>query len=221
MSQARTVPERLEDVRERMAKAAESVGRRPEEVLLIAVTKTVALERIVEAYQAGQRVFGESRVQEAAPKIAGLPADIEWHFIGKLQSNKVRKAAGLFQVIHTLESPSQLKEFDKLPAPVDALIEVNLAHETQKSGVPPESLDEFWELASQCKGVRVRGLMTIGPNLRDPEAMRPFFRELRLLGERFGCEWLSMGMSADFDVAIQEGATHVRVGSALFGERPG
>ncbi|MFN3682796.1 MAG: YggS family pyridoxal phosphate-dependent enzyme [Fimbriimonadaceae bacterium] len=221
MRQPETLRERLAAVRERIASAAKSVGRNPEEVSLIAVTKTVAPERILEAYEAGQRVFGESRVQEAAPKIAGLPPDIEWHFIGKLQSNKVRKAAGLFRVIHTLESSSQLKEFEKLAAPVDALIEVNLAHESQKSGVPPESLDEFWELASQCKGVRVRGLMTIGPNLGDPEAMRSFFRELRRLGDRFGCEWLSMGMSADFDVAIQEGATHVRVGSALFGERPG
>lgn len=221
MSQAGTVRERLDEVRERMAKAAESAGRRPDEVSLIAVTKTVAPVRILEAYEAGQRAFGESRVQEAALKVARLPADIEWHFIGKLQSNKVRKAATLFRVIHTLESLSQLREFDKLAMPVDALVEVNLAHEAQKSGLLPEGLDEFWEVASQCKGVRVRGLMTIGPNLGDPEAMRPFFKELRRLGERFGCDWLSMGMSADFDVAIQEGATHVRVGSALFGDRPG
>ncbi|MEJ5169389.1 MAG: YggS family pyridoxal phosphate-dependent enzyme [Fimbriimonadales bacterium] len=216
-----SVRERLDRVRERMERAARSVGRKPEEIVLVAVTKTVDPARIEEAYAAGHRVFGESRVQEAASKISELPADIEWHLIGKLQSNKVRKAAGLFRVIHTLETPSQLREFGKLDQAADVLIEVNVAHEAQKSGVPPESLDELWELASQCKGVRVRGLMTVGPNLGDPEAMRPYFRALRLLGERFGCQWLSMGMSADFDVAIQEGATHVRVGSALFGDRPG
>ncbi|MCX7798897.1 MAG: YggS family pyridoxal phosphate-dependent enzyme [Fimbriimonadales bacterium] len=210
----------FERVRERIAEAARSVGRAPEEITLVAVTKSVPIERIQEAFEAGCRVFGESRFQEALPKIARLPSDIEWHFIGKLQSNKARRVASAFRVIHTLESESQLRELSKLTEPVDALIEVNVAKEPQKAGVLPEDLDEFWDLASQCRSVRVRGLMTIGPNLGEPEAMRPYFARLRKLAERFGCRWLSMGMSSDFDVAIQEGATHVRVGTAIFGDRP-
>lgn len=210
----------IESVLMRVEKAALSVGRRPEEVTVVAVTKSVPSDLVMAAYDAGCRVFGESRFQEALPKLAQLPSDAEWHFIGKLQSNKVRKVVDRFRVIHTLDSPSQLRELAKLTTPIDALIEVNVAKEPQKAGVFPEDLDEFWDLASQCRGVRVRGLMTVGPNLGSADAMRPYFSALRKLAERFGFEWLSMGMSSDFDVAIQEGATHVRVGSAIFGDRP-
>jgi pyridoxal phosphate enzyme (YggS family) len=183
------------------------------------VTKSVPVDQIQAAYDLGLRHFGESKLQEAIPKIEALPRDIVWHFIGKLQSNKAKKVAQLFSVIHALDSENQLREIEKGRQNVEGLIEVNIADEPQKSGISTESLDEYVKAVLQCHHVRFRGLMTIGPNLHDPEHMRPYFIRLRKLGEQVGAEWLSMGMSADFDVAIQEGATHIRVGSALFGER--
>ncbi len=210
---------RLQQIDKRIADAACSVGRNPSEITLIAVTKTVPVETIQMAYDLGLRTFGESRLQEALPKIESLPRDIEWHFIGKLQSNKLRRAASEFAAFHTIESDSQLKEISKLSNSVDVLVEVNIANEAQKSGISLESLDEFVNRVLKCEQANFRGLMTIGPNLQNPEAMRPFFAQLRQEGKRLGAEWLSMGMSTDFEVAIQEGATHIRVGSALFGLR--
>ncbi len=213
------IASRLDRIRERIEIAARSVGRDPSGVTLIAVSKTVDVEAIQAAYDAGQRHFGESRLQEALPKIEALPKDIVWHFVGKLQSNKAKRAAMSFAVIHTLESDSQLRELSKAGREVDGLIEVNIADEPQKSGISAKNLEAFANSGLQYPSVHLRGLMTIGPPLQDPEAMRPFFRELRMLGERIGGQWLSMGMSDDFEVAIQEGATHVRVGSAIFGSR--
>jgi len=213
------IASRLDRIRERIEIAARSVGRDPSEVTLIAVSKTVDVEAIQSAYDVGQRHFGESRLQEALPKIEALPTDIVWHFIGKLQSNKAKRAAMSFAVIHTLESDSQLRELAKAGREVDGLIEVNIADEPQKSGISAKNLEAFANSGLQYPSVHLRGLMTIGPPLQDPEAMRPFFRELRMLGERIGGQWLSMGMSDDFEVAIQEGATHVRVGTAIFGSR--
>jgi pyridoxal phosphate enzyme (YggS family) len=207
------------DVHERIARSAESVGRDPASVTLIAVSKTVCVDLIREAYDLGHRDFGESRLQEAIPKIERLPDDIRWHFIGKLQSNKARRAADLFHVIHTLESEQQLRELSKAGRAVDGLIEVNIGVELQKSGISPESLGKFAKTVVQYPLVRLRGLMTVGPLHPNAEFMRPFFRELRELGYGFKGQWLSMGMSNDFEVAIQEGSTHVRVGSALFGAR--
>jgi PLP dependent protein len=276
----------LGQIERRIETACTSVGRATEEVTLIAVTKTVSIEQIREAYDAGLRHFGESRLQEALPKIEALPKDIHWHFIGKLQSNKVRKAAALFDVIHTIESESQLKELGKLDlggqasragrlgegfrkgvpdlhplapssftnqneegeprdlhplAPsfhdkpgsptvtnqteegerrkLDLLVEVNIAEELQKAGVFPHDTPAFVENVLKYEQANFRGLMTIGPANRNREDQRPFFRRLRELNEKVGGTWLSMGMSSDFDVAIQEGATHIRVGSALFGAR--
>ena len=160
-----------------------------------------------------------NRLQEAIPKIEALPGDITWHYIGKLQSNKAKKAAQYFPDIHTLETEGQLKEIEKQSNQASGLIELNLSSEAQKSGISGKMLDDFHTAVLECNHVRFRGLMTVGPNLEDPEGMRPYFKELRRLGEQVGAEWLSMGMSGDFEVAIQEGATHVRVGSAIFGSR--
>ncbi|MCW5943961.1 MAG: YggS family pyridoxal phosphate-dependent enzyme [Fimbriimonadaceae bacterium] len=216
--------DRLRAVREAIARSCDAVGRDPAGVTLVAVSKTFPADAIREAYDLGVRDFGENRLPEAQDKIDRLPRDLvsdcTWHFIGKLQSRKVRAAAELFDVFHTLESDSQLREFAKLERKRDALVEVNIAEEPQKAGVLPWDLDEFLAQALYCERVRVRGLMAMGPALDDEEAMRPFFRRLRLLSERLSeGAWLSMGMSSDFGAAIQEGSTHVRIGSALFGER--
>ena len=210
---------RFNEIRTRVQIACESAGRDPDEVTLIAVSKTHPLEAILEAYDLGHRHFGESKLQEALPKIEGAPEDIIWHFIGNLQSNKAKRIAEVFDVIHTVWKPSHLVEIDKTGRPSDVLIEVNIANEPQKAGISQESLDEFRETLLQYGSVQFRGLMTIGPALDDAESMRPYFRQLREANERVGGEWLSMGMSSDFEVAIQEGATHIRVGTALFGAR--
>lgn len=186
---------------------------------MIAVTKTIPAETIQIAYDLGLRHFGENRYQEAAAKIADLPKDISWHFIGTLQSNKAKRIAESFAAIHTISSESHLREIAKSPATIDGLIEVNIANEPQKAGVEPERVDELVRQVLYCKPVNFRGLMTVGPFNFDPEQMRPYFRRMRELNARVGGQWLSMGMSNDFDVAIQEGATHIRVGTALFGAR--
>jgi len=211
------IAENLGKIRELIARSEIQSGRVPGSVSLIAVSKGVTAEKIMEAYENGQRDFGESRLQEAQPKIETLPKDICWHFIGELQSNKVKPVANLFTVIHSLDRNSQLSPLQKIDSPIDALIEVNIGKEQQKSGILPDALDEFIESVLKCKHVRLRGLMTIGPVHQNPESARPYFQQLKKLADRFGPEaWLSMGMSSDFEVAIQEGSTHVRVGSAIF-----
>jgi pyridoxal phosphate enzyme (YggS family) len=214
-----SVASRLRDVRDRIERACGSVGRDPSAVTLVAVTKTVPVGRIREAYDLGVRDFGENRLQEALPKIDALPPDVRWHFVGVLQSNKAKAVANSFHVIHTVEKPSQLVQIGKAARAVDCLVEVNVAREPQKAGVLPENLDKSVVLVQQCVNVRFRGLMAMGPLSSDPEENRPLFRQVSELGKRFGAEWLSMGMSADLEVAIQEGSTHVRVGTAIFGER--
>lgn len=210
---------RLKAIQDRIERACETVGRDPALVTLIAVSKTHPADSIRAMYDLGHRVFGESRLQEAIPKIEALPGDIEWHFIGKLQSNKAKKATEYFRAILTIESESQLKELAK-GRPIDGLVEVNIGEEPQKSGIAPEMLDDFLKIVLQYDQVKFRGLMAIGPAHPNAEAMRPYFQRMFRLNERVQGEWLSIGMSQDFDVAIQEGATHVRVGTALFGERP-
>lgn len=205
---------------QRVAKACEASRRDPSSVTLVAASKNQPVAALLEMFDLGQKEFGENRLQEALPKIAALPTDVTWHFIGRLQSNKARKAADAFDVIQTLESKAQLREIDKSCKVVDGLIEVNIADEFQKNGLSVDYVDEFLQEVLNSTHVHFRGLMTVGPALDDPEKMRMYFRRLRELGERLGSQWLSMGMSGDFDVAIQEGATHVRVGTALFGPRP-
>ena len=177
------------------------------------------VEDLIAAYEAGQRDFGESRLQEALPKIKALPKDVVWHFIGPLQSNKAKKVAENFQAIHTLYSIDQIREIDKGIRVIDGLIEVNIGLEPQKVGILPERLDEFHTILLHSNNVHFRGLMTIGPRVSDAELMRPFFKGLKRLADHLGNCYLSMGMSGDFEVAIQEGASHIRVGSAIFGSR--
>lgn len=210
----------LQDLNDRIARACDSVDRDPASVTLVAVSKTVPFETIKSAYDLGIRDFGESKWQEAESKIESLPKDIRWHFIGKLQSNKAKRVAEAFSMIHTLESISQIKEIEKANGPIDCLIEVNVAKDAKKAGIFADTLDEFVKAALYCKNVRLRGLMTVGPIEIDPERMRGYYKELRglLAHVPAGCQ-LSMGMSHDFEVALQEGATHIRVGTALFGNR--
>lgn len=206
-------------IHDRIDAACRASGRSPNEITLIAVTKTVNIESIEEAVELGQVVFGESKLQEAIPKVEALGTRAEWHFIGKLQSNKARKVAELFNAIHTIENDRQLNEIAKQEKVVDVFVEVNIGEEPQKSGILPSQVGEFVKVVLKCPQVNFRGLMTIGPNLQNGEVLRPYFRRMRKLNEEVGGNWLSMGMSGDFDVAIQEGATHIRVGSALFGAR--
>ncbi len=213
-----TLAARLRAIQDGISLAAESVGREPSDVTLVAVSKTRTADEIRSLYDLGVRDFGESRLQEALPKIAALPNDIRWHFIGVLQSNKARQIAESFSLIHTLASVSALREISRVGGEV--LIEVDLANEAQKSGISPETVDGMVQSVLHYDGVRLRGFMTVGPADVPIERTREIFRELRALNERLGLPFLSMGMSADYAEAIQEGATHVRVGTSLFGARP-
>jgi len=214
----------LERVRERIARAAERAGRKPDEVLLIGVSKTVEVARIREAVAAGLPALGENRVQEARGKVAELGRPVPWHLIGHLQTNKVKLALELFDVIHSLDRLELVRELDKRARArgraVEALVEVNLAAEPSKGGVAPEGVAALLDAARALDHVRVRGLMAIPPAVPDPERTRQWFRRLRQLGVRHGLAELSMGMSSDFEVAVEEGATMVRVGTAIFGARP-
>jgi PLP dependent protein len=214
----------LERVRERLARAAERAGRRPADVLLIAVSKTVEVERIRAAVAAGVVALGENRVQEAKGKVAELGRAAAWHLIGHLQTNKAKDAVELFDVIHSLDRVELARELERRAASrgqvVEALLQVNVAAEASKGGVGPDAVGETLDLVGKLSHVRVRGLMTIPPEVERAEDARPWFRRLRELGERHGLRELSMGMSHDFEVAVEEGATMIRVGTAIFGPRP-
>jgi hypothetical protein len=227
--------ENVAQVRKRIAAAARRTGRNPEEIALLAVTKTFPPESIREAYQAGLRLFGENRVQELSRKAASLRdlPDAEWHMIGHLQSNKAAQAVELFTAVDSVDSLRLAEKLDsaakqhgkKLPI----LIEVNVGGEVAKSGIPPESpaLQDLLLAAPALDHLEIRGLMTIPPFADDPQEARPYFRKLRELRNQIAdrklpgirMDILSMGMSHDFEVAVEEGATCVRVGTAIFGER--
>ncbi|MBI5576547.1 MAG: YggS family pyridoxal phosphate-dependent enzyme [Deltaproteobacteria bacterium] len=225
-----TIKERVEAVLERIARAASRSGRSPESVRLVAVSKTQPVERIAEAYEAGLTVFGENYVQEAEEKIRVFP-EAEWHFIGKLQGNKVKKAVSLFGWIQTVDSNRALSEIsrrcEEAGKTMPVLIEVNLGGEESKGGVSPVELPFLLASAAGLPGIHVRGLMAIPPLTDDPGESRPRFVRLRELRDRYasncGMEGermeLSMGMSNDFEAAIEEGATMVRIGTAIFGIR--
>jgi hypothetical protein len=214
----------LERVRERIARAAARGGRRAEDVVLVAVSKTVDVARIRAAVAAGVQVLGENRVQEARDKIAEIGRPVPWHLIGRLQTNKVKDALKLFDLIQSVDRIDLARELDRRARvegrPVAVLVEVNVANEPTKGGWGPEAVPTALEALAALSHVEVRGLMTIPPDVAEPEATRPWFRTLRTLAERHGLRELSMGMSHDFDVAIEEGATMVRVGTAIFGARP-
>ena len=213
----------VERVRERIARACEQVGRDPAGVTLVAVSKGQPADAVSAAARAGIRHFGENRIQEALPKIEQATAagvEATWHLVGHLQSNKAKAAASAFDVIHSVDSARLLARLDAAAtAPRDVLLQVNIAAEPQKQGVAPDAVDALVEATHTTDSLRLRGLMTIAPIAADPEEVRPLFRALRLLAERFALPDLSMGMTDDFEVAIEEGATLVRVGRAIFGER--
>ena len=224
------IPERLARVRERVARAAERAGRGPEEIRLIAVSKTVDPSVVQLAADSGVRDFGENRVQEAVGKSRKVKADgLRWHLIGHLQSNKARQAVATFDVIHTVDTVDLVRRLDRIAGeegkqPV-VLVQVDLAHEPTKSGVDEPELPAIVEALGSAENLDFRGLMTMPPFFDDPEQGRAYFERLReILGnlnrgrapERLLTE-LSMGMSHDFEVAIEEGATMIRVGTAIFG----
>jgi PLP dependent protein len=227
------IAQRVAAVRERIARAAGRAGRPPQEITLVAVSKTHPPERVREAFAAGVRDFGENKVQEAEAKIAALadlkPAGLRWHLVGHLQANKARKAAALFDRIHSLDDAALGLRLEKASAQLKKtlplLVQVDLAGEDTKFGLDEERLFPALELLRGFKSVRVEGLMAMPPLADDPEQVRPYFRRLRALRDRarqenllLGAE-LSMGMSHDLEVAVEEGATLVRVGTAIFGER--
>jgi len=227
------IEENLKRVLERIHKAAERAGRLPGDIRLVAVSKTVDVVRVMEAVRAGIRILGENYIQEARLKIPSVPREISWHFIGHLQTNKVRAAVELFDLIHSVDSARLAAELSRravsVGKTVDLLIQVNFAGETSKSGVPAGELRTLLDQIQGYPSLRVRGLMTMPPYFDDPERVRPLFRQLKTLMDSLNrsswppgiqLEELSMGMSGDFEVAVEEGATLVRVGTALFGTRP-
>jgi pyridoxal phosphate enzyme (YggS family) len=225
------IAERVAAVRERIARAAERASRPPADVTLVAVSKTHPTEAVRAAFAAGVRDFGENRVQEAEPKIAGTSdlAGVRWHLVGHLQSNKVRRAAALFGLVQSIDSVELAERLaragEESGREVRGLVEVDLAGEATKYGLPEAELLPALQALRGRAGLRLEGLMLLPPLLEDPEALRPFFRRLRALRDRalgegfIAAGELSMGMSHDFEAAVEEGATLVRVGTAIFGER--
>lgn len=228
-AEAAGLAERLAAIHRRIAEAARRAGRAPEAVTLVAVSKTHPTAMLRAALAAGQHIFGESRIQEALPKIAALGGQAEFHLIGHLQRNKVNQAVGRFSLIHAVDSGRLIEELERRAAVLGVvqrvLLEVNVSGEASKYGVAPEGVRELVEALERSPHLAGEGLMTIAPDVDDPEEVRPHFRRLRELNEslqgftRFTPRHLSMGMSGDFEVAVEEGATLVRVGSAIFGAR--
>ncbi len=221
-----TVADRLSRVLDRVREAERSAGRPEGSVTLCAVSKTFPAEAVAEAVAAGATDVGENRVQEALtkrPEAEALGARARWHLIGHLQSNKARRAVELFDVIQTVDSVDLVTRVDRVAGELgrrpELLVQVDLGHEAAKTGAVEGELGAIVEAARSAANVELTGLMTIPPFFDDPEAARPFFRRLRELGERHGVAGLSMGMSHDFEVAVDEGATLVRVGTAIFGGR--
>jgi PLP dependent protein len=234
-AQNTSIAANIADLRERIARAAESAGRDADDVTLVAVSKTISAEKMRAAYDAGLRHFGESRVQEMEtkqPNLAGL--DAAWHFVGHLQTNKARRAVRLFDRIDSVDSFGLAQKLDSAASEegrvLPVLIEVHLGDETTKSGVPEADLASLSERVMALSGLELCGLMTVPPFFDRSEDVRPYFRKLReirdaLMHSPVGSHGrslpvLSMGMSHDFEIAIEEGATEVRVGTAIFGERP-
>ena len=225
-----TIKNNLEIINEKIKKSALKVNRNPEEIKLVAVTKTAAIEQIKEAINAGVKIIGENKVQEAKEKYQILTADTEWHLIGHLQTNKVKYAIEIFDCIQTVDSIKLAKEIDKrslqFGKTTNVLVEVNVSGEKSKYGIKPEEVEPFLKEISEFSRIRVRGLMTIAPIIEeDKEEVRPYFRKLRELSEEIKSkninnlkmDYLSMGMTDDFEVAIEEGANMVRIGRGIFG----
>ncbi|MGB9473737.1 MAG: YggS family pyridoxal phosphate-dependent enzyme [Candidatus Udaeobacter sp.] len=224
------VAENLERVREQIAEAATKAGRAVNEIELVAITKTHPAEKVREAVESGQRLFGESRVQEARAKIPELPSNLRWHFVGHLQKNKIRHALPLFELFHSVDSLALAQEMSRIGVEEGiqsrALLEINVAEEGSKFGFKPETLRAEMESLLRLPRLSIEGLMCIPPLAQQAEVSRKFFVQLRKLRDSLEKEFdvklprLSMGMTNDFPIAVQEGATLVRVGTAIFGERP-
>ncbi len=221
----------LSDINKKIAAACDRAGRDPSEVEIVAVTKTHGAETVKEAWEAGLSIVGENKVQEAAWKRPASPMGPQWHLIGHLQSNKVRHALELFDFIHSVDSMKLADRInfiaDDMGAQPHILLEVNVSGEKSKNGMRPEDVKPTLEhIARECPRITVEGLMTMAPFSDDPEDARAYFKRLRVLRDSlqdslgFALPRLSMGMSGDFEVAVEEGATWVRLGSVLFGERP-
>jgi pyridoxal phosphate enzyme (YggS family) len=224
-----TVKDNLETINKKIKEAALKVNRDPQEIKLVAVTKTATLEQIKEAINEGVKIIGENKVQEAKGKYQVLTTEVKWHLIGHLQTNKVKYAVEIFDLIHSVDSIKLAKEIDKrsvqFKKTIDVLIEVNISGEETKYGYNPEKVEAFLKEISEFSGIRVRGLMTIAPISKNKEEVRPYFRRLRELSERIRdkniknikMDYLSMGMTDDFEIAIEEGANMVRIGRGIFG----
>ena len=224
-----TLAENLAAILARIETIARKHGRKAGEIQLVAVSKTNPPEAIREVFEAGQRAFGESRVQEALPKLDALPPEIEWHFIGHLQTNKIRKVVGRFALFHGVDNQNLAQQMNRIAGELgvtaNVLMEVNVSGEESKFGFDPKTLSAALEVLLPLPFLRIQGLMTMAPYSDAPESARPFFAKLRELRDSLAVETgnplpeLSMGMSGDFEQGIAEGATIVRVGSAIFGER--
>jgi pyridoxal phosphate enzyme (YggS family) len=228
-----TLRDRFADVRERIASAARAAGRSPDDITLVAITKTHPVETLKAAIDLGAKDLGENRVQEAEQKITELGREaVRWHLVGHLQTNKARRAVQLFDVIHSLDSSALAERLDRLCTEegrqsLDVLVQIDLGGEKTKTGISPAELPTLLSTMQQCTRLHVRGLMTLPPYFENPDCSRPFFKTLRQLRDELQAQGhfgaakgeLSMGMSHDFPVAIEEGATMIRVGTDLFGER--
>ncbi len=228
----KNIKQNIDNIREQMELACENAGRDPKEVRLVAVSKLHPAGLVREAYAAGQMVFGENRVQETAQKIPTLnDLPLEWHFIGHLQTNKIKKVVPLVSMIHTVDSERLIEalqaECEKIDTSIDVLLQVNVGGEDQKYGVSASEIEYLLTALQNAPRLSCRGLMTVPPYEEDVEQVRPYFAQLRELGEKYKdnlCQAerpieLSMGMSHDFHVAIEEGATLIRIGTAIFGAR--
>jgi PLP dependent protein len=226
------IAQNIQLVKEKIARAAQKAGRQPQDIKLVAVSKLFPADSIREAFDAGQRIFGENYIQEVQTKRGLVPSEAVFHFIGHLQSNKAKIAAVTCKMIETLDSyklgRTLNNQLENLQQSIDVLIQVNIANDPHKAGVAAHDVEELLIKINELKRLRVCGLMTMPPLVTDPERSRPHFRNLRILSEKFAAKnlfphitypELSMGMSDDFHVAIEEGATIVRVGTAIFGHR--
>ena len=224
-----SVTENLATVNELIKESAERSGRKREDITLVAVSKTVDIARIQEAVDAGQTVLGENRVQEMVAKIPELPHFVQWHLIGRLQKNKVKYIIKKSELIHSLCSFDVAKEIDRLSKKegviTPCLLQINIGHEASKQGLEMDEVDDFIETLAELDSIYIKGLMAIAPQVEDPEDARSYFREMKdkfdsiKEGKNVCMKYLSMGMSHDFQVAIEEGANVVRIGSKIFGER--
>jgi pyridoxal phosphate enzyme, YggS family len=226
-----TIAENIARLRERIYNRALKTGRKPDEITLVAVTKTVDTNRIKDAREAGITAFGENYVQEARGKIPHIGEGAIWHMIGRLQTNKIKYVVPLFSMIHSVDSARLAEEISERAIEcgkiMEVLIQVNIGRENAKAGVKPEELPQLLEAVSSLKGITVKGLMAMPPYFSDPEKTRPFFTTLRELRDKLfpffsdsvSLAHLSMGMSSDFEAAIEEGATILRIGTAIFGGR--